>query len=349
MTPVLTFINTKGGVGKTFLVYHAAWMLSELGHTVLVVDLDPQANLTVAFLDEDTLAELWSDQASSSGKTIHQCVAPVAKAGDIGDPELRRPADRLHLLPGDLALVGFEDPLSKAWRNCLGRTNLHGAFRVTTAFWQVVQKGAAKSGADIVLVDVAPGLGAINRAALIATDFVAVPLAADLLSLQGLHNLGPALRRWRLEWKQRHDNWAGSDIDLPDGNMHPIGYLIQQRGVLLSRPVKADDRWARQVPSEFSRSVLGDETAATASDPHADEHCIATVKHYRGLIPLAQDARKPIFSLSPGDGAFGSHAAAARGAFHDFRALVETLLQRTHAAAAGAEQPRSASPPTGPA
>lgn len=117
MTPVLTFFNNKGGVGKTSLVYHAAWMLSELDYTVPVVDLDPQANLTAAFLDEDALAELWDD-ASSSGRTIYRCVEPLTRVGDIGDPELRRPADGLHLLPGDLALSGFEDLLST---ECIGR------------------------------------------------------------------------------------------------------------------------------------------------------------------------------------------------------------------------------------
>ena len=220
---------------------------------------------------------------------------------------------------------------------------------MTTAFWQVVQEGAARSGADIVLVDVGPSLGAINRSALIATDFVAVPLAADLFSRQGLRNLGPTLRRWRGDWRKCLDNWAEPDFDLPAGNMQPIGYLIQQHGVRLSRPVKACDRWARQMPAEYSRSVLNEEPSAAASNPQADEHCIATMKHYRSLVPLAQDARKPIFSLSAGDGALGSHAVAARDAFRDFKALVETLLQLTHAAAAGAEQPLSASPPTGPA
>ena len=174
MTPVLTFFNNKGGVGKTSLIYHAAWMLSELDQTVLVVDLDPQANLTAAFLDEDTLAELWNDQASSSARTIHRCVAPLTQVGDIRDPELQRPSDRLYLLPGDLALSGFEDLLSAEWPNCLGSTNQYRAFRVITAFWQVVQRGAGQSGADIVLVDVGPSLGAINRSALVATDFVAV-------------------------------------------------------------------------------------------------------------------------------------------------------------------------------
>ena len=248
-------------------MYHAAWMLSELDYTVLVVDLDPQANLTAAFLDEDTLAELWDEPASSSGKTIYQCVEPLTRVGDIGVPELRRPADRLHLLPGDLALSGFEDLLSTEWPNCLGSGNLYRAFRVITAFWQVVQLGAAKSNANIVLVDVGPSLGAINRSALIATDFVAVPLAADLFSRQGLRNLGPTLRRWRLDWKKRREHWAYPDFGLPAGDMQPIGYLIQQHGVRLSRPVKAYDRWARQMPAEYSRSVLGNETPEGPLDP----------------------------------------------------------------------------------
>ncbi len=79
-------------------------------------------------------------------------------------------------------------------------------------------------------------------------------------------------------------------------------------------------------------------------DPRDDEHCIATMKHYRNLVPLALDARKPIFSLSAGDGALGSHAAAARDAFSDFRALAENLLLRTRAPSV-TSQDGSAAPP----
>jgi chromosome partitioning protein len=57
--PVITFFNNKGGVGKTSLVYHIAWMLADLGHRVLAADLDPQANLTSAFLDEAEVELLW--------------------------------------------------------------------------------------------------------------------------------------------------------------------------------------------------------------------------------------------------------------------------------------------------
>ena len=82
---------------------------------------------------------------------------------------------------------------------------------MVTAFWHVVQRGADQSGASIVLVDVGPGLGAISRSALIATDRIAVPLAADLFSRQGLRNLGPTLRRWRRDWRTRRDNWTDPD------------------------------------------------------------------------------------------------------------------------------------------
>ncbi len=179
-----------------------------------------------------------------------------------------------------------------------------------------------------MLVDVGPSLGAINRSALIATDYVVIPLGADLFSRQGLRNLGPTLRRWRNDWRTRRRNWENPEFDLPRGAMEPIGYLIQQHGVRLSRPVIAYDRWAKRMPAEYTRSVLDRESAAESADARSDPNCIATVKHYRSLIPLAQDARKPIFRLSPADGAIGAHANAAREAFDDFRQLAEELMRR---------------------
>ena len=64
----------------------------------------------------------------------------------------------------------------------------------------------------------------------------------------------------------------------------------------------------------------------------AKDHAIATVRHYRSLVPLAQEARKPIFALAPADGAIGSHATAARDAFGDFEALANEIVRRVEAA-----------------
>ena len=322
----LTFFNNKGGVGKTSLVYHVAWMLSELDHTVLVADLDPQANLTAAFLDERELVALW-EGSPDSPTTIHRCVEPLTKVGDIRAPSLRRVSEHLHLLPGDLALSDFEDLLSTEWPNCLGSAP-YRAFRSITSFWQVIRQGIERCGADIVLVDVGPSLGAINRSALIAADFVVVPLGADLFSLQGLRNLGPALRRWRGDWTMRREHWSSPEFELPVGDMRPIGYLMQQHGVRLSRPVRAYDRWFKRMPAEYARSVLDRSTGADDLTPENDPNLVATIKHFRSLIALAREARKPIFSLTPADGAMGAHAVAANAAHADFRQLAEELLRR---------------------
>ena len=330
MTPVLSFFNNNSRVGTTSLVYHTAWMLSELEHKVLVVDLDPQASLTAEFLDEYALAELWEPHRRPSGGTICQCVAPLAQAGDVRPPEFQRYGDGIHLLPGDLDLSRFEDELSTQWPYCLdsNEDRLLRAFRVVTAFWQVLQIGISQSHADIVLVDVGPGLGAINRSAMIASDFVAVPLADDLFSRQGLRNLGPALREWRSGWKKRLDSWKEPSCNLPSGNMQPIGYTIRHHGIRPNRPIRDQDRWSKWMPLEYASYVLNAPSIGADKDPSNDRNCIATVRPYRSLMELRQDARKPVFDLSPADGATGSFALASREAFDDFKILVERILER---------------------
>jgi len=322
--PVLTFFNNKGGVGKTSLAYHLAWMLSELGHTVLAVDLDAQANLTAAYLDEDELERLWEN--GNTPTTIYRAIEPLTRVGDIAEPQVEKVTQGLYLIPGDVALASFEDTLSESWPASMGDANLYRPFRILTAFWQVAQMAAKQVGADIILVDVGPNLGAINRSALIASDFVAIPLGADLFSLQGLKNLGPTLRSWRDLWKKRLDNWSSPDFELPQGRMEPLGYIVQQHGVRLSRPVKAYDKWINRMPVVYHNTVLEDST--TAATPSQDPACLATLKHYRSLVPMGQEARRPIFHLTPADGAIGSHAQAVQEALKDFECLAQKLIKR---------------------
>ena len=77
--------------------------------------------------------------------------------------------------------------MAETWGKCLddNEPNAKDAFRVTTAFYRVMEQAARGHGADLILIDVGPNLGAINRAALVSADHVVIPLAADLFSLQG--------------------------------------------------------------------------------------------------------------------------------------------------------------------
>ena len=156
--PVLTFFNNKGGVGKTSLVYHLSCMLAEMGYRVLACDLDPQANLSAAFLDEDRLESLWTEPGDAN--TVAQCVEPLMQVGDLRSPMLQTIgqdlSSELSLIPGDLALSGFEDTLSAEWPNALGSTNLYRPFRILTAFSTIMQEGARQMDASVILADIGP-------------------------------------------------------------------------------------------------------------------------------------------------------------------------------------------------
>ena len=320
----ITVFNNKGGVGKTSLVYHLAWMYAELDYDVLVADLDPQANLTSMFLDDDGLEELWT--RDGAGATIYSALRPLLEGtGDVTAPHVVEPEIGIGLVAGDMLLSGAEDELSSQWPDCLdGRPR---AFRVLSALWRAMRMAADTIDADLILVDIGPNLGALNRAALVTADHVVVPLAPDLYSIQGLRNLGPTLRRWRREWSERVQRNPVAGLDVPGGEMMPIGYVVMQHAVRLNRPVRAYERWMDRIPAAYRDFVLDE---APPHSPYIDDdpNCLATLKHFRSLMPLAQEARKPMFALRPADGAIGGHANAVRDCYHDFRALALEIARR---------------------
>ena len=323
----LAFFNNKGGVGKTTLVYHLAWMFAEMNLSVVAADLDPQMNLTTMFLEDDELEEIWTDTEELS-RTVVAALAPLLEGtGDVVDPYVNEIAKGIGLVVGDLSLSTVEDELSTQWPSCLDKKQR--AFRVISVFWRMLAKAAEQRQADVVLIDVGPSLGALNRAALIAASHVVIPLGPDLYSVQGLKNLGPTLHRWREEWQERLSRAPesfGKTTELPEGRMNPVGYVVLQHAVRQDRPVKAYQRWLDRVPSVYSKWVLAETAQQPPGSPKEDPHCLAELKHYRSLMPLAQTARKPMFKLTSADGAIGGHSKAARACHKDFSALAKTLL-----------------------
>jgi len=323
------FFNNKGGVGKTSLVYHIAWMLSELGVAVIAADLDPQANLTSMFLPDERLEELWEDEAPG---TVHGAMRPLLEGGgDIAaEPHVEPVDERIGLLVGDLRLSGIEDELSRVWPDCLSSQTVTQvrAFRVISAFARLIAAAAESRAAAVALVDVGPNLGAINRAALLACDFLVIPLGADLFSLQGLRNMGPTIRGWRQEWVDRLERRPSKPpLSLPPGSMKPLGYVIMRHSVRLDRPVRAYDKWIARIPGDYATSVLDDERSP-APGPDRDSNRLALLKDYRSLMPLAQEARKPMFLLKPADGAFGGHQSAVAECYKDFGTLTRGIMDR---------------------
>jgi chromosome partitioning protein len=327
----LVLFNNKGGVGKTTLTFNIAHMAARLGLRTVVLDYDPQCNLSAAFLSEERLVDLWESDGPP-GRTVAACIDLVRRGrGEVVPPNLLPIADNLWLLPGHLGLSRFEQTLAEEWPKTHATDN-ERAIDVTTALDVLSNKAAEIAEADLVLVDVGPSLGALNRSALLACDAVAFPLAPDLFSLQGLRNVGPTLREWRQDWQTvRELRMRGrSQVSLPPvHDFRPIGYIVQQHLARVDRPVAGYARWAERIPEIFHEYVLDEPGfSRTGQDFDSDPYCIAMIKHFASLAPLAQIARKPIFDLKVADGIGGGQIQSVAKSRKEFEGLVRAIAAR---------------------
>jgi chromosome partitioning protein len=320
----IIFFNNKGGVGKTTLVYHFTYMLAELGHKCLAVDLDPQANLSSMFLLDEELERIYGQDTDR--ETLISGIKPLDRGiGDIAEVKVHEINTNIGLLAGDQDLSLFEDKLNDSWRKCLDSDE--ASFRIVSSFSRIIENEAEKFSAEYCIIDVGPNFGALNRAVLNAADYIIVSVAPDLFSLQGLKNLGKRLNIWKEEWRDRVSRNRATDISLPNGSIKPLGYVVMQHGIKESRPVHSYLRWANRIPAIFNEYVLGNSNSVDKKVEN-DHNCLALLKHYHSLIPMAMEVRKPIFLLKPADGAIGAHYQAVLSAYSDFKLLTEKILER---------------------
>jgi chromosome partitioning protein len=189
---ILAVINQKGGVGKTTTTVNLGAALARRGRRVLLVDLDPQANLTIHVDRRPDLASPTITNVLLEEKTLADVIVPAA-------------ADGLFVVPADTSLGGIEQVLA----NRIGReTILRDAFEALAA--------AGSPAFDDVLLDCPPSLGVLSANALVAADEVVVPIQAEYFSLQGMAKLTEVvdLVRRRLNPKLRIRSILPCMVDL---------------------------------------------------------------------------------------------------------------------------------------
>ena len=166
------FFNNKGGVGKTTLVANLGAQLSlDFGAKVLLVDCDPQCNLTQYALGEEKALEVYSE---SDPKTVFSIIRPLALGkGYSSELPLVKPEKfGFDLVIGDPRLALQEDLLAQDWRDA--KAGGMRGLQTTFVFLDLLKK-ASKLQYDFVLFDMGPSLGAINRSILLAVDFFCCP------------------------------------------------------------------------------------------------------------------------------------------------------------------------------
>ena len=115
---------------------------------------------------------------------------------------------------------------------------------------------------------------------------------------------------------------------MPKGQMQPLGYVLLNPSVRENRPVKSYLNWANRIPNTYDKEVLNTPPRNASAD--SDDNQLAMLKHFKSLMPMAQDARKPMFHLTAADGAIGGHSAAVQDCKWQFKELAEQILGRVN-------------------
>ena len=214
-------------MGKTTLTVNIATALAELGHRVLLVDSDPQCNLTAHLVENEVVDDLLDRSDTSDGNTIWSAVKPIyVGTGDIRTVGLiELPTPNLYLLPGDILLSLYETELTEFWRSCFTR-NPRG-IRGVTAISDLTTRYAKKHKFDYVFFDTGPNIGPLNRCILLDCNYFIVPAACDLFSIRGLKTLGASLASWITDWETIL-RLAPTDSYLLEGRPAFLGYIPQR-------------------------------------------------------------------------------------------------------------------------
>lgn len=223
-SPIISIFNNKGGVGKTTLTFHLAQALAEMGKKVLLVDLDPQCNLSIYCLETGAIQSIWDAETPyidepgfadtrknvtpnefaelcGSPRTIHFLLKPAEEGtGELDrSPPVINLAPNLDLIPGRLTLHMFEEAVARRWSEAFIGQPL--ALRTISDIRRIITQYSQEFGYDITIVDTSPSLGQLNKVVLSTVDAFLVPCAPDLFSLYGIRNIGNSLSRWMAELK----------------------------------------------------------------------------------------------------------------------------------------------------
>jgi cellulose biosynthesis protein BcsQ len=287
-------------VGKTTLTVNLGAALAARGHRVLLIDSDPQCNLTSYLVDGEVVDDLLDTSDGTDGQTVWSAVKPVSEA--LGTIRVVEPIELgiagVYLVPGDIRLSEFEGDLNDFWGLCLQRKPR--GFRGTTAISDLVSALVTEHNFDFVLYDSGPNIGPLNRAILLDCDQFIVPVACDLFSLRALKTLGRTLVQWITSWETIAD-LAPADMSLLPGRPVFLGYIPEGFRTYGGMVTSQQSRFLGEIDKEIHGqivSLLADIDEGLVAEGHALR--LGEVKDFGALVPASQRQGRPLYEADAG-------------------------------------------------
>lgn len=300
----LVLFNHKGGVSKTTTVYNLGWMLATK-HRVLLVDADPQCNLTSLLLRDDF--EKYYLEATTKSHNIKDGVSPAFAGKPIPITAINCPstarAPNLYLLPGHANLSEYDAALTFAQNSNNAITTLQN---LPGAFHELIRLSEDKYEIDYTLVDLNPGLSAINQNLFLNSDVFAIPTNPDPFSIMAIDTLKSILPRWAT-WKSAAiDAFADSAYPLRPGVPKFGGSFIQRFNVRNGKAARPYRDNIQEIKARISEDLLPSLIKAGMTFPQDaypthlrnSGYCLAEIPDFGGLLPKANSAGVPVFDLT---------------------------------------------------
>lgn len=337
MATKIVLFNHKGGVSKTTTCYNLGWMLTLLGKKVLLVDADPQCNLSSLILRDDFEKYYLESETRTENIKDGVSVAFQGKPKPIKAVSCANPTknDNLFLLAGHANLSEYETALSLAQNTNNAITaleNLPGAFN------ELIEKTALAYEIDFVIIDLNPGLSAINQNLFISSDAFILPTNPDPFSIMAINTLSNVLPRW-IDWADRmRPLFAEASYPLPDARPKLIGEIIQRftiRNGKASAPYQSNIAKIREavrdilVPKIAEKNMLFSPQAYSEVEIPED-YCLLELKDFQSLLPKSHEKGVPVFALKLEEMETGVVLEALEknreNIFNDFQKLAQQLI-----------------------
>lgn len=318
----IAIFNHKGGVGKTTLTVNIASSLAGLGKKVLLVDSDPQCNISSYLVESAVLDDILDHSEDPEGNTLWSAVKLIVEGvGDVREISAVERSPGTFLLYGDIRLSVFEEELTQFWNECLQRKPR--GFRGTTALSLLVNHVAAQNDIDFVFYDCGPNIGPLNRVIILDCDYLIVPAALEEFSVRSFQTLGYSLETWIRTWKTVRE-LAPEQIYIFQGRPKFLGYIVQRfrvyRGEVSSGQATYIPRLERQIYSDVVE-VLRRVDPSLAS-PDLANNLLGEVKDFGPLAAQSQAQGVPLEKAKGG-------TPSQKGEAHIvFRSLAEKIIQR---------------------
>lgn len=304
----ISLFNHKGGVSKTTTSYNLGWQLALLGKRVLLVDGDPQCNLSGLILGDNFYAHY--ENESTKAHNIKDGVRPAfeARPVPIGAVDCVQATSNtnLFLLAGHADLSEYDAALSFAQNSNNAITTLQN---LPGAFNKLIEATCEKYNIDFVFIDMNPGLSAINQNLFISSDAFIIPTNPDPFSLMALDTLSSTLPRW-ISWVNRmRPLFVDSVYPLPDTHPQFIGTIIQRFNIRNGKASAANQDFIANIKETIKdKFVPALRRADMMFDPYVytdagipTDYCLEQIPDFQGLLPKAYDAGKAVFDLTDED------------------------------------------------